>query len=402
MSISRYNPKGREVALDAARQGMVLLKNDGPVLPLDRNVVKSVAVIGPAAYPAAPVAGGSARVQPFAAASVLEGIVRAFASGPVFYSPGLPTLTDMAAATRFFTAPTGDQPGLTVEYFNNDTLNGTPAVARTEAGINLGPRSRASYPDGTLSDRWTGYYRAAAPGAYDVFVRAPGEDGGHYRLFVDDTLVLDHLQNVTVADYATLPFEAGPHKVVLEHRGRSRWLAPRLELGILRHGHIVEPEVKALASRADVVVMAVGFDAETESEGADRTFGLPPGQDELIDAVLAANKHVVVVITSGGGVDARAWIEKTPAVLQAWYAGQEGGIALGEILFGDINPSGRLPVTFERRWEDNPAHDSYYPEPGTTKVIYKTGVLGGYRGYERNHTTPLFPFGHGLSYTSFK
>jgi beta-glucosidase len=116
----------------------------------------------------------------------------------------------------------------------------------------------------------------------------------------------------------------------------------------------------------------------------------------------AANKNTIVVMTSGGSVDMNAWLNRVPALVQAWYPGQEGGTALAEILFGDVNPSGRLPVTFERRWEDNPVHDSYYPQAGTKRVVYKEGVFVGYRGYEHNHTKPVFPFGFGLSYTTFK
>ena len=141
--------------------------------------------------------------------------------------------------------------------------------------------------------------------------------------------------------------------------------------------------------------------AETEAESADRTFRLPLGQDELIQEMAAANKNTIVVMTSGGSVDMNAWLDRVPALVQAWYPGQEGGTALAEILFGDVNPSGRLPVTFERRWEDNPVHDSYYPEAGTKRVVYKEGVFVGYRGYEQNSTKPLFPFGFGLSYTTF-
>ena len=116
----------------------------------------------------------------------------------------------------------------------------------------------------------------------------------------------------------------------------------------------------------------------------------------------AANKNTIVVVTSGGGVDMSEWVDQAPALVEAWYAGQEGGTALAEILFGDVSPSGRLPVTFERRWEDNPAHDSYYPAEGTKRVEYKEGVFVGYRGYEHNNTKPLFPFGYGLSYTTFQ
>ena len=116
----------------------------------------------------------------------------------------------------------------------------------------------------------------------------------------------------------------------------------------------------------------------------------------------AANKNTIVLVTSGGGVDMNAWIRRVPALLEVWYPGQEGGKAVAEILFGDVNPSGRLPASLERHWEDNPAHESYYPAAGTTRVSYKEGVFVGYRGYEHTGTKPLFPFGYGLSYTSFQ
>jgi beta-glucosidase len=115
----------------------------------------------------------------------------------------------------------------------------------------------------------------------------------------------------------------------------------------------------------------------------------------------AANKNVVVVVTGGGAVDMNSWLDRATAILQAWYPGQEAGTALAEILFGDVNPSGHLPVSFERRWDDNPVHDTYYPEAGAKQVIYKEGIFVGYRGYEHNGKKPLFPFGYGLSYTSF-
>ena len=173
-------------------------------------------------------------------------------------------------------------------------------------------------------------------------------------------------------------------------------------MGIVRAGQFVSEDAKKLAASADVVVVAAGFDSESEAESADRTFRLPLGQDELIQEMTAANKNTIVVMTSGGSVDMNPWLDRVPALVQAWYPGQEGGTALAEILFGDVNPSGRLPVTFERRWEDNPVHDSYYPEAGTKRVVYKEGVFVGYRGYEHNGTKPLFPFGFGLSYTTFK
>jgi len=176
----------------------------------------------------------------------------------------------------------------------------------------------------------------------------------------------------------------------------------RVRMGIVPLATVVDPEAKAIAKSADAVVLAVGFDPETESEGADRTFALPPGQDTLIEDIATINPNVVVVVTSGGNVDMNGWVDRVPGLIEAWYAGQEEGTALAKILFGDVDPSGHLPVTFEKRWEDNPVHDSYYLEPGTNKVEYREGIFVGYRGYEKNNVQPRFPFGYGLSYTTFK
>ncbi len=404
-SVSRFNQQGRSVALDAAREGLVLLKNDSNLLPFDRGKIKKVAVIGPGAYPAVPVGGGSARVEPFVAVSFLEGLSNFLGtSGRVNYSRGVPSLGEIAESTHFITTATGGIPGLNAEYFSNDKLEGTPAVTRTELHINFGPGSRAAYPDQTASSRWTGYYVPKSPGSHVIFVQSTGEDGGAHRLYVDNKLVLDNwTEHRALGGSVTFTLDATPHKIVLEQHGRSRWLGGRLRLGIARSGQMVDAEAKKLASSADVVVLAVGFDHETESEGSDRTFTLPPGQDELIREIASVNKNTVVVLTSGGAVDMSGWLEGVSALIQAWYPGQEGGGALAQVLFGEVNPSGRLPVTFERRWEDNPTHTSYYPLAADTKrVEYKEGVFVGYRGYERNNTKPLFPFGHGLSYTTFK
>ena len=403
VSVPLYNQQGRQAALQAAMEGMVLLKNEGRLLPLNRTRIKSIAVIGPDTYPAVPVGGGSARVEPFAARSFLEGLSNYLGSAAqVYYARGLPSSAEMAQATDFTTSETNGQPGMRADYFSNANLEATPALSRTDLHINFGPGS-SRFPEKTSSSRWTGYYTPSTSGSYEVFVEATGEDGGYFRLYVDEKLVFDNwtTSNALLAQ-ATLSFNPTPHKVVLEQHGRSAWLGARLRFGIVRNGGLVTPDAKKLASIADVVVVAAGFDPNSESEGADRTFHLPPGQDELIQEMTKANKNTIVVLTSGGSVDTTAWIDRVPAFVAAWYPGQEGGDAFPRILFGEVNPSGRLPITFERRWEDNPVHDSYYPEAGTKRVVYKEGVFVGYRGYERNGTKPLFPFGHGLSYTTFR
>jgi beta-glucosidase len=410
LSIPRFNQQGRRVALDAAREGLVLLKNDGGLLPLERARLNTVAVIGPTAYPAVPMGGGSGQVNPFNAVSVLEGLSNLMgASASVTYHRGIPTHGELADATEFVTEPTGGQPGLKAEYFANAELSGAPAITRTDRVVNFrrAPRGivgeqTVDFPPGTLSDRWTGYYVPKAAGEHDLFVESTGEDGGAFRLYVDDKLVLDNwATQPALVNYATLTLDARPHKVVLEHRGRSGWLGSRLRLGVFRRGQVVDAQAKALAAKADAVVVAVGFEPESESEGSDRTFRLPPGQEELVRELAAANRKTVVVLTAGGNVDMSRWLDATPALVHAWYPGQEGGTAVAEVLLGAVNPSGRLPVTFERRWEENPAHGSYYPADDSRRVTYKEGVFVGYRGYEKNNTPPLFPFGHGLSYTTF-
>ena len=403
VSVPRYNQQGRQAALQAAMEGMVLLKNEGHLLPLNRTRIKSIALIGPDGYPAVPVGGGSARVEPFAAPSFLEGLSNYLGSAAqVYYARGLPSSAEMAQATDFTTSETNGQPGMRADYFSNANLEATPALSRTDLHINFGPGS-SRFPEKTSSSRWTGYYTPSTSGSYEVFVESTGEDGGYFRLYVDEKLVFDNwTTSKALVAQATLSFNPTPHKVVLEQHGRSAWLGARLRFGIVRTGDFVTPDAKKLASIADVVVVAAGFDPNSESEGADRTFHLPPGQDELIQEMTKANKNTIVVLTSGGSVDATAWIDRVPAFVAAWFPGQEGGDALPRILFGEVNPSGRLPITFERRWEDNPVHDSYYPEAGTKRVVYKEGVFVGYRGYERNGTKPLFPFGHGLSYTTFR
>jgi beta-glucosidase len=178
-------------------------------------------------------------------------------------------------------------------------------------------------------------------------------------------------------------------------------------------------QMKAIAN-ADVVVVSVGFDAKTEHEGADRTFTLPPGQDALVEAVVAANPRTIVTLTGGGGMDTSRWLDKVPVLLHTWYPGQEGGTAVAQILFGQHDPEGKLPVSFDRSWDDNPSSKWYYGDPKDNTTLHTVGADGkpldytiehikygdklmvGYRYWTTTGKHPLFPFGFGLSYTTFK
>ena len=400
-SIPRFNVAGQQAALQGAREGTVLLKNENALLPLSGDAVNTILVVGPNAHPAVVGGGGSSKTDPFTSVSILEGLAEvAGGATTVLHDGGIPSLADLVRNTNFSTDETAATAGMNAEYFASDDLSGDPVVSRVEPRPEIGLGQ--NFPPDTASERWTGFYAVDRHGVYDIAVAATGDRGGYYRVFVDDELVFDSWTvNKAIVDYVTLELAAGMRKVVLEHRGRQKWPGDRLQLAISRHGDRVSETAKTMAARADVIVVAAGFDESTESEGADRSFRLPPGQDELITTMLDANANTVVVMTSGGAVDMNAWIDAVPALLQAWFPGQEGGTAIAEILFGAVNPSGRLPATFERRLADNPAYPYYYPRPGTLEIEYGEGIFVGYRGYDANDIEPLFPFGHGLSYTSF-
>jgi beta-glucosidase len=309
--------------------------------------------------------------------------------------------------------------GLTVDTFDNDKFEGKPISTRTELTANSGQNVLDS-PDAAemiasiTADqldaftnqggpprfpRWTGYYFAQAPGNYVVFV----ENQGKYRLTIDDQTVIDHAEIPKFAmAQRVLPLTPGPHKVVLQILGAPQFGEGALRIGIALQGSLVNQSAIDIARKADAVIVAVGYDADIETEGADREFALPPGQVELIGKIAAVNPNTIVTITAGGSVDASQWLDKVAGLLQNWYPGQEGGTALAEVLFGDVNPSGRLPISWEKSLADNPSYAWYYPTPGTLTVPYKDDVFVGYRGYEHNGVKPLFPFGFGLSYTSFK
>jgi len=400
-SIPLYNLEGRAGSLEAARAGMVLLKNEGNLLPLDKSQIKTLAVIGPGAYPPSPVGGGSAQVRPFSSVSYVEGVANYLAgSAKVVYSTGVPTLTEIADATAFVTDTSNNQPGLKAEYFNSLDLSGQVRDTRTDKHLNFSPDHPLG--DDFESARWTGYYIVNEPGPFHVFFQNLGEEGGA-RLFLDDKLIFDEWKIWrTLLDDEIINLSAGPHKIRVEAYRKDNWNGPGLRLGIVSPSSVVLPEARDLAATADAVVLTVGFDPMIESEGADRSFHLPTGQDELIQAMLAANKNVVVVVTAGGAVDTSAWIDRTSALLQGWYSGQEGGTALAQLLFGDYSPSGKLPFTYDRKLEDNSAYNTYYyPSPSDKRVKYSEGIFLGYRAYDKSGTKPLFPFGYGLSYTTF-
>jgi beta-glucosidase len=409
-SIPRFNQEGRAVALQEALESITLLKNEGDLLPLDPNQIHTLAVIGPDAWPAVPGAGGSSHTDAYAPVSIMTGLSDALAGKvKVLYSEGLPSATELMRQTDFYDPSgkpsTNRRAGsqVKVETFDNPDFSGTPIISsmrRIDAF-----RSEEWTPPAKVrhSLRFTAQFMPTKTEAYLFLIGAGGSDA--YKLLVDGKTVLDQPSREGQAPrYVEVPLTANqPASVELDYWPDSSSL--RIGLGIRGVDELVDPEVKKIASLADATLVAVGFDPSTESEGFDRTFQLPFGQDQLIEAVSQANLHTIVTVTAGGNVDMHRWLSGVPALLHNWYPGQEGGRAFAQILIGEHSPEGHLPVSFERSWEENPVHDTYYaapvPKGGTPHVNYKEGVFVGYRYYTSYDKQPLFPFGFGLSYTTF-
>jgi beta-glucosidase len=393
---SAGSPAHRELALAQAREGIVLLKNDG-LLPLK---ARSVAVIGPNAQ--ACRAGGGSSLVPAAAETSPLSALRAQAGLDVVFEAGVELPGRLLMMDPAWLSPPpgkGSGRGLFAEYFNNLELQGEPALARVDEAVDFdwgdGPPAEGVGKDG-FSVRWTGRLRVPRTGEYDLAVRS--DDGA--RLWVDGGIVIDDWTDHAPATRSSRArLEAGRgYDIRLEYYERGGGAMVRLGTVAPVLGRL--KEAVAAAAKAQAALVFVGTSPELEAEGFDRpSMGLPEGQDELIEAVAKANKNTVVVIESGSPVLAMGWAGKVGAIVQAWFPGQEGGLALADILLGRVNPSGKLPVTWPKRWEDCPAFGRYPGRGGA--VDYSEGIFVGYRHFDRKGAEPLFPFGHGLSYTSF-
>lgn len=399
LNIPAYNPHGAQIALQAAEEGAVLLKNQGNLLPLDRKKIRSVAVLGPDAYPAVPTAGGSANVTAFAPVSFMTGMSDAlYPDAKVYWNAGVVMPEKIYSQSNWCQDAECKQAGLQwVEY-----------DGATGAKINSGVDQKLDEdfkPEWKVDRRklvrveWDGYFVPKTSGVYEFLSENRGRS--HYQLSVNGTEILSVFQGEGGTEhYGKISLQAGQpaklHFVVSPEWGD---VMPRL--GAIAESELVDPQAVRLAKMADVVVVNVGFSPHTEAEGSDRTYRLPIGQEELIRAVAAANPKTIVVLTAGGSVATQKWIDQVPAFLQTWYGGQEAGVALPKLLFGDVNPSGKLPISWERRIEDLPANNNYYEQPGTVDVKYAEGIFIGYRYFEASKVKPLFPFGFGLSYTRF-
>jgi beta-glucosidase len=412
LDIPSDNPQGRQVALQEARESIVLLKNEHSLLPLDSNKIHTLAVIGPDAWPALPGGGGSSNVTPFAAVSLLNGLETHLGGRvKVLYARGLPSADEIFRQTKFGTAServaqndfwSGPET-VSAKAFKTTDFSGTPKVWKSRRIDGSSEGSRASLA-GIKSIRYLALYTPEKTGQHLFLTDAQGRDA--YTLSVDGKEVIrwvpQHEKQPPQSAIVPLTFDKPAH-IQLDYLPAAEH--NRIMLGIRAVHDLISTDAKQIASASDAAVVSVGFNTAEEQEGMDRSFGLPWGQDILIHAVEQANSKTIVTLTAGGNVDMRAWLATTPALLHNWYPGEEGGTALSEILFGERSPEGHLPVSFDRSWEQSPAHNYYYAPPSTAGQIrrlkYEEGVFVGYRYYTTTGKEPLFPFGYGLSYSTF-
>ncbi len=391
-------PQHRQLALKSARESIVLLKNTNRTLPLKKNL-KSIAVIGPNAD-TPEVLWGNYNGHPSVLTTPLAGIRNAVsADTKVFYAPGS-TLAGEAVVPVPASALTlnGTDPGLKAEYFNNQELRGPAVTVRTDASINFNWGRYNPTPELTgnnFSVRWTGKLKPPESGNYRLGFTA--DDGA--RLYLDGKLLVDAwASNPNKTATKDIVLEGGrTYDLRMEYFQNNRenvaklvWSYPRIV------ERMIEEAVKATQeSEASVLVLGISAGLEGEEmnvsvegfRGGDRTdISLPKPQQALLKAVVATGKPVVVVLLSGSALAINWANDNAPAILEAWYPGGEGGTAIADVLFGDYNPAGRLPVTFYKSVDQLPPFTDYSMQGRT------------YRYFKGE---PLYPFGYGLSYTRF-
>jgi beta-glucosidase len=414
------NAGNADVALDVARRGVVLLQNTGNVLPLDRTKIKRIAVIGPNANPAVVSGHGSAFITPYHAVSLLDGVKQAASGIDVTYHPGVQQPSDFQLIGKpCFAGPVKQ------EVFAGKEPSGSPVATATVDRIDVRRETAALVPSlgSDYSVRWTGDVDVPKAGQYRLISNTEG--GG--RVTLDGKSVIDNWKDhPTATDAVTVDLTPGRHAVVFEYAHGADLSVAEFGFGEeVREGAFEGgADVTKLAKNADVVIVSVGFGqgADTnsakapfgghwppawarkkgivESEDSDRPFDLPAAQIETIRLARAANPRTIVVINAGSGVDMQKFAGDVPAIVWAFYPGQEGGRAVADVLFGDVNPSGKLPFTIAKRYSDYPSAPSYNIDTDK-KTPYTEGIFVGYRGFDAKNIEPAFPFGFGLSYTSF-
>ena len=391
-----------------AEDGITLLKNESNILPFQREKIKSIAVIGPNASELRSGGGGSSYTEPFYKVSPLNGIkIAAGKDIDVQYTLGDTLVYDMIdpISQSFLLQPDGKTPGLKAEYFSNSTLSGKPVYSCTDTTINFTWYDQAPAPGMArkcYSVRWTGFVIPQYSGWY-ILKFQTNNDG---MIYIDDKPAINRMGRLDATPLIMRRYLEKGEKYSLraeifipETNGRAifGWIPP---VKTNKYPERIQKAVD-LAKKSDIAVICVGWDSMFETEGYDKDEGisLPGFQEDLINAVSAVNPNTVVVINSGTPVFMKNWESKVKGLVMAYYPGHEGGNALASILFGDVNPSGKLPFTFIADSTQAPAFKNYMNV--IPKINYEEGIYIGYRFIDKNKLIPRFPFGYGLSYSNF-
>jgi beta-glucosidase len=384
----------RELALKIARESMVLLKNDG-VLPITENV-KKIVVVGPLAE-SVEVLHGNYSGTASHAVTALDGIRKQFAGAKVTYVAGTNFLRQETVIPTAVLSSDDGKPGLKAEYFSGSEFTGTPQVVRTDPSVDLQlfhPDAQAIAPPGGMKDfsvRWSGFLTPAESGQYQI-----GLVGSMNRMWLDRKLIVDdaslHDPNSQTASIQLTKGHRYALKIEFLHGGfgtKLVWLPVSADPSF---------EAATAARQADVIVAVVGITSKLEGEemkvdvpgfkGGDRTsLSLPAEEEALLGALKGTGKPMVVVLMNGSALAVNWANDHANAILDAWYSGEEGGTAIAQTLAGINNPAGRLPVTFYKGVEQLPEFEDYSMKNRTYR--YFSGE-------------PLYPFGYGLSYSTFE
>ena len=401
-SLPENNPECDAVAHKISQGAVVMLKNEKNFLPIKKG---KVVVCGPNADKIV-TGGGSGFVTPlisFSVADAMATIDKSIKSTFVSIEDCQKPTPGVVYADKEMT-----KKGIAAEYYTNAELEGKPFVSFITDKVGIDDNKFGAHNDMVnVSTRHTFYYKPEKDEVYHFSVNT--NDG--YRCFINDKPVMSvnrwH-KSSGQEGYMLLEMKAGEtYKFELHHQN----LAGSIYADMVFESTVLEATKNAdVIKAADCVVVCLGHSNRTEKENYDRTFELPRGQVEYLQSILKHNKNVVVVLNGGGAIEMAPWINDVKAVLMAWYPGQQGGLAISEIITGKISPSGKLPISIEAKLEDNPCYANYHENVDRirskeinphSRVEYREGIFMGYRGYEKNGVKPLFPFGYGLSYTNF-
>ena len=405
---SNNSEEHRKLLKEAAASGMVLLKNND-LLPLKSNV-KNLAIIGPNAKEAQIIGGGSASLKPHYQAHPLKAFQNKLGDHTnISYAKGCHTHKFLPRVNEEFM---DDKEGFLVEYFEGSNFDENLLVKEhlignkfwVFEGFAKDVIAKFERPD--ISVRFSCAYTPDISGQHEFEIFGIGKA----RLFIDGEELIDNWTETSPGE-AFFSFSSDSKRALvnliegttyqLEIRYKFEGNFPAIYIGCQAPDKVnLFDEALEVASAADQVILIVGTNSDWETEGNDRSdFNLPVNQNHLIEEVLRVNPNTLVVLNTGSPVK-MPWADKAEAIMQTWFAGQEFGNALVDIITGEINPSGRLPTSFPKNIEDTPAFNSY---PGKDlQMNYDEKLLVGYRWYDKKNIKTLFPFGHGLSYTNFE